>query len=350
MPKIVDVKSVFPRHYYDQDQIADVLQGFWPEKIGVVERFSKSSLVEKRHTAIPLEEYKNLKDFDSRNQIYEKVALSLIEDAVTKVLNANQINPQEIALIFSTTITGLSIPSLEARLMNKVQFSPNLKRLPIFGLGCLGGVAGVNRVYDYLKAYPKQAALHICVELCTLTFQFDDISMANLVATSLFGDGASACLIVGDEHPLANKAKLDILDVRSQFYPNSERIMGWDIRSTGFQIVLSGDVPQIVRENVPTNLQQFLSTHSKTISDLDFVIGHPGGPKVLAALEETLGQEKQYFKYSYESLKENGNMSSVSVMNVMEKTFLKEDLKNKTGLMMAMGPAFCSEYTLVKGI
>jgi alkylresorcinol/alkylpyrone synthase len=350
MPKIVDVKTVFPKNYYAQAEIAKELEKFWPEKALVVDRFSKTSLVEKRHTAIELKDYGALGDFEKRNQIYESVALDLLEQAITNLLQKYDLAPQGINLIFSTTITGLAIPSLDARLMNRLNFNENTKRTPIFGLGCLGGVAGVNRVSDYLKAYPKEAALHLCVELCTLTFQFDDISMANLVATSLFGDGASACLMVGDEHPLAHKAKLDIIDGQSQFYPQTERIMGWDIKSTGFQIVLSGDVPSIVKDNVPKNIESFISKHKLTLDDIEYMIGHPGGPKVLVALAESLGKPESFLKYSYESLKENGNMSSVSVMNVLEKTLEREKLKNRVSLMMAMGPAFCSEYTLVKGI
>jgi alkylresorcinol/alkylpyrone synthase len=258
------------------------------------------------------------------------------------------LRPDDISLIATTTVTGLAIPTLEARLMNKIAFKKNTKRLPIFGLGCLGGVAGINRVSDYLKGHPKEAALLLATELCSLTFQFQDKSVANLVGTSLFADGSAAVLILGDEHPLSSQGQFQVLSGESFFYPETERIMGWDIVSTGFQIVLSGDVPKIVVEHVKPNIGDFLSANKTTLSDIGFMVSHPGGPKVLDKISEISDRSPLEFKHSWESLAEKGNMSSVSVLHVLEKTIADKRNKNELGLMLAMGPAFCSEMALIK--
>jgi alkylresorcinol/alkylpyrone synthase len=233
--------------------------------------------------------------------------------------------------------------------MIKFEFSENTKRVPIFGLGCLGGVAGINRLNDYLKFRPKEAGLLLATELCTLTFQFHDKTVANLVGTSLFGDGAAALLMVGDDHPLAKDAIFEIIDGDSYFYPNTERIMGWDVIGSGFQIVLSGDVPNIVTTKISKNLNSFLMKTDKVLNDIKFMVSHPGGPKVLEALVDVTKKTKEHFQFSWDSLRDHGNMSSVSVLHVMEQTIEKTNLeKDSYGLMLAMGPAFCSELALIK--
>ncbi|MBC7713446.1 MAG: type III polyketide synthase [Rhizobacter sp.] len=348
MGAIHSVATSFPEIYASQEDIAKEIGSIWPDKQKHVEQFHSASKVQGRHLSIPLSEYKNLGDISDRSAKWLETALKLQTENIEKLLTKAGLTPQDINLIVSTTVTGLAIPTLEARLMNRLPFSPNTKRLPIFGLGCLGGVAGINRVNDYLKGHPKEAALLLATELCTLTFQFNDKSVANLVGTSLFADGAAAVLMVGDEHPLYKKSQFEILTGESFFYPDTERIMGWDIVSTGFQIVLSGDVPKIVVEQVKPNLDSFLSHNKITSSDVNFLVSHPGGPKVLDKLSEVSGKSPEDFRHSWNSLQEKGNMSSVSVLHVMEKTIQDNHKTNEIGLMLAMGPAFCSEMCLIK--
>lgn len=348
MPIIHSVKTCFPEIYESQEDITREIAAIWPDKLKHVEQFHKSSQVTGRHLSIPLSEYKNLGDIGDRSKKWLEVATDLQTKNITKLLTSAGLSPQDISLIATTTVTGLAIPTLEARLMNILPFKPNTKRLPIFGLGCLGGVACINRVSDYLLGHPKEAALLLATELCTLTFQFNDKSVANLVGTSLFADGAAAVLLLGDEHPLASKGQFKVLAGQSFFYPNTERIMGWDIVSSGFQIVLSGDVPKIVEEQVKPNLLEFLANNHMSISDVNFMVSHPGGPKVLEKLSEISGREAKDFQHSWNSLREKGNMSSVSVLHVMEKTIQDHRSPNELGLMMAMGPAFCSEMTIIK--
>lgn len=348
MSIIHSVTTSFPDSYVTQEEISREIGAIWPDKVKHVEQFHASSQVKGRHLSIPLADYKNLGDIGDRSKKWLEVAVELQTKNITKLLSEAGLLPKDISLIVSTTVTGLAIPTLEARLMNKLPFTPNTKRLPIFGLGCLGGVAGINRVADYLNGHPKEAALLLATELCSLTFQFSDKSVANLVGTSLFADGSAAVLMLGREHPLASQGQFKILDGQSFFYPDTERIMGWDIVSTGFQIVLSGDVPKIVVEQVKPNLQEFLANNKMASSDINFMISHPGGPKVLDKLSEVSGRKPEEFKHSWDSLREKGNMSSVSVLHVMEKTILDQRPSNEIGLMLAMGPAFCSEMTLIK--
>lgn len=348
MSAIYGVTTSFPEIYVSQEEIMKEIISIWPDKKSYVEQFHKSSQVNGRHLSIPLEHYKNLGDIGSRTTRWLEVALRLQTQNVQNLLSSAGLLPSDISLIATTTVTGLSIPTLEARLMNVLPFKEKTKRLPIFGLGCLGGVAGINRVNDYLKGHPKEAALLLASELCTLTFQFQDKSVANLVGTSLFSDGTAAVLMVGEEHPLYKKSQFKVLSGESYFYPNTERVMGWDIVSTGFQIVLSGDVPKIVEEKVKPNLEDFLLQNMLTGSDVNFMVSHPGGPKVLDKLCEISGKREEEFKHSWTSLREKGNMSSVSVLHVLEKTILDQRNVNETGLMVAMGPAFCSEMALIK--
>jgi alkylresorcinol/alkylpyrone synthase len=232
--------------------------------------------------------------------------------------------------------------------MNVIPFSPSTKRLPLFGLGCLAGVAGINRVADYLRGYPQEAALLLSTELSSLTLQLKDISAANLVSTGLFGDGAAAVLLVGDRHPLAPKAPLRIEEGRSTFFPDTERVMGWDVVDSGFKVVLDSKVPQVVLDHFPQAVEGLLQDHGLKKKDLRFFIAHPGGPKVLIAMEQSLGLGVGELKLSWESLKTHGNMSSASVLFVLNEALKNLPPPGAWGLMASMGPAFCAEITLLK--
>lgn len=348
MSAIHSVVTSFPKTYVSQKEIGAEIGNIWDDKRKHVDQFHTSSQVTGRHLTCPLEDYKNLGDIGERSRIWLEMAVELQTANINNLLEKAGLHPEDISLLVSTTVTGLAIPTLEARLMNKISFKPNTKRLPIFGLGCLGGVAGINRVHDYLLGHPKEAAILLATELCSLTFQFQDKSVANLVGTSLFADGAAAVLMVGSEHPKYSEGQFQILNGESFFYPETEKIMGWDIVPTGFQIVLSGDVPKIVVDKVKPNLETFLAGNKLTSSDINFMVSHPGGPKVLEKLSEVSGKDPDDFKHSWSSLREKGNMSSVSVLHVMEKTISDNRNKNELGLMLAMGPAFCSEMCLIK--
>jgi alkylresorcinol/alkylpyrone synthase len=221
--------------------------------------------------------------------------------------------------------------------------------VPIFGLGCLGGAAGIARSADYLQGHPDEASILLSIELCSLTIQRDDKSIANLISSGLFGDGAAAVLMVGEKHRLAREGQARVLDNRSVFFPNTEHIMGWDIIDSGFKILLSSDVTEIAETQLRPAIEDFLKGHGLGIGDITHWIAHPGGPKVIDAIEKGLGLKADALQVSRESLAEVGNISSTSVLLILEETLSRSRPAPGTyGLLLAMGPAFCAEFVLLR--
>ncbi|MGA1152167.1 MAG: type III polyketide synthase, partial [bacterium] len=260
-----------------------------------------------------------------------------------------QLAADQVQLLMSTTVTGIAVPSLEARLMNQLPFAPTTRRIPLFGLGCLAGTAGIARCADYLRAYPTHAALLLSVELCSLTLQKQDLSVANLIASGLFGDGAAAALLVGDEHPLASAAPVGVLDSCSVFFPDSEEVMGWEVSASGLKIVLSPGVPHYTREALPGPLKDFLAQHNLKLGEIRHWVSHPGGPKVIDALEEGLALPAGTLNRTRQSLAEIGNLSSTSVLIILEE-WLRDRIAEPGdwGMMLSMGPGFCAEAALLR--
>ncbi len=346
MARIVGVESVFPRNRYSQREIMDVIQAQWPEHAAVFDRLVGTSSVEHRSFVQPLDRYPKLGGFGERNAIYLEAMMELLEKAIRGLQSKTGFDWKDVRGIISTTITGIAVPSLDARLMNRLPLGRDLVRIPLFGLGCMGGVASLNRANDFLEAYPDRLALVLASEACSLTFQLNDSSMANFVATSLFGDGAAAVLLAGEDHPLARGAGIQIQAGASSFYPDSERVMGWDMVDSGFKIVLSGSVPDIVKKYVGDDVATFLHQQSLELAEIKNIVSHPGGPKVLQALSESLQQPNEAFKHSWDSLRDHGNLSSVSVLNVLQRSIEQKTLKPGPTLALAMGPAFNSEVSL----
>ena len=211
MPLIHSVQTSLAPNYYDQDALSNALLADWGERYFNPQRildFQRNVLVGGRHLAVPLERYDELKGLGDFNDAWLEAAVPMATEAVEQLLDNAGIEAAEVDTIVSTTVTGLAVPSLDARVMNRLPFRRDTRRTPLFGLGCLAGVAGINRVGDYLKGHPTHAAILISVELCSLTLQKQDLSVANIIASGLFGDGCAAVLMVGDEHPLAETAPL----------------------------------------------------------------------------------------------------------------------------------------------
>src|SRR5215211_6083315 len=259
MAHIVSAASAFPAYYYRQEEITAAMQKLWagrPSSLERLESFHQNMQVNGRYLALPLEEYLRPSGFRERNQAWIRIALDLGEKVVCELLEQANVSAEEIDQIAFTTITGIAAPSIDARLMNRIPFSPFLKRMPLFGLGCMGGAGGMARLADYLVGHPKEAALLLSVELCSLTIQHNDLSAENMVSTGLFGDGAAAILMVGTQHPLAVKDQPRVIATRSVFFPDTEHIMGWEIQDTGFKVVLNSDVARLVK----THLSPALNT------------------------------------------------------------------------------------------
>jgi alkylresorcinol/alkylpyrone synthase len=248
--------------------------------------------------------------------------------------------------VVSTTVTGAAVPSIEARIATEIGLRRDVRRVPLFGLGCVAGASGLARLHDLLRGDPKAVGVLLSVELCSLTVQRDDPSTANLVASGLFGDGAAAVVAVGDEHPGWGPT---IVDSRAHLYPDTQRAMGWDIGGSGLKIVLGAEVPDLVTEFLGEDVRQFLKAHDLDVGDVTAWVAHPGGPKVLDAMQEALDLTDGELDLTWRSLDRIGNLSSSSVLHVLRDTLDQRDpAPGSPGLLLAMGPGFCSELVLLR--
>lgn len=347
--KIAAVGRALPPHYYDQQALVAALQRRWADRyfnLERLERLHRNVLVGGRHLALPLEEYERLDTWGKANDAWIRVAQEVGGEAVLDGLARAGLSTADVDALIFVTVTGVATPSIDARLMNRLGLPPRVKRMPIFGLGCVAGAAGIARAADYVRAYPDQVAVLLSVELCSLTLQAEDLSIPNLIATGLFGDGAAAAMVVGDDRPADGP---EIVATRSIFYPDSEQVMGWDISHDGFKIVLSADVPQVVRDFLRRDVDAFLADHGLTRADISSWVCHPGGPKVLEAMQESLELPEGALDVTWRSLQEVGNLSSTSVLLVLADTLENHrPPPGSWGMITAMGPGFCSELVLLR--
>lgn len=347
--RIASVGTAVPSHFYDQETLLEAFKSRWATRyfnLDRLEQLHRNVLVGGRHLALPLADYETLTGFGEANDAWIRVGLEVGEGALLGALRGAGLTVQDVGALFTVSVTGIATPSLDARLVNRVGLSPHVRRIPIFGLGCVAGAAGIARAGDYVKAYPDQVAVLLSVELCSLTVQRQDLSVANLIATGLFGDGAAAVVVVGSERPERGPR---IVASRSVFYADTEDVMGWRISEEGFRVVLSAEVPRMVREHLRRDVDAFLADHRLTRAEIQSWVCHPGGPRVLEALAETLELEPQALALTWESLRRKGNLSSASVLMVLGQTLEAERPPSGAyGLVLAMGPGFCSELVLLQ--
>lgn len=326
-------------------------RAFWGRRhhnLARLEQLHRSGLVGGRYLSLPMEEYPALERWGQANDAWIRVARQVGAQAVRDALDRAQLDVEQIGAFFFVTVTGVATPSIEARLMNDLRLPVHVKRVPIFGLGCVAGAAGVSRAADYVRAFPDQAAILLSVELCSLTVQREDLSIPNLISTGLFGDGA-ACAVVAGAELAAGRDGPEVVATRSVFYPDTERVMGWDISERGFGIVLSAEVPEVVKRYMRGDVDRFLTDHELGIGDIQSWVCHPGGPKVLTAFQEAFDLPEDALGVTWRSLREVGNLSSSSVLLVLRDTMADHrPPKGSYGLMLAMGPGFCSELVLLR--
>lgn len=348
-PRIASVARVLPPHYADQESLIAAFRKLWAAAHFNVERLEdlhRSVMVKGRYLALPLQDYYALETFAARNDAWIKCATELAEKAAREALVRAGLQPKDVDHVFFVTVTGIATPSIDARLVNRLGLRPDVKRTPIFGLGCVAGAAGLARASDYLRAFPNETALFISVELCSLTLQRDDFSVANIIASGLFGDGAAAVVLRGGKTDATGP---QVIATESVFYPDSERIMGWDVVGGGFKVVLSAKVPNLVAANVQQNVDGFLVKHGTERARIKHWIAHTGGPKVLTAFESALELPENALERSWRSLSDVGNLSSASVLFVLGEFFEERAARpDDLGVLMAMGPGFCAELVLLR--
>ena len=357
MPKILSVSTVLPPHEVKQEQAVELTRALFSRRFKDIERLLKvfqNGDIEKRDVCMPLEWYGQPHDFEERNTLYIQHAIDLGVEAVQSCLQNTEtllevVDPTEIDAIFFISSTGIATPSIEARIMNQIPFRDDTKRIPIWGLGCAGGAAGVSRAFEYCKAFPKSNVLVLSLEFCSLTFQKDDYSKSNLVGVSLFSDGVACALIAGDQSEIAvNKPVPSIMVTTSKLMPESEDVMGWDIKNNGLYVVFSKSIPSIITNWLGPFVHEFLGAYNLNKDDITHFVAHPGGKKVLKAYEDALGFDSTKTDISRDVLRNHGNMSSPTVLYVLKQFMESSPEAGDYGLMAALGPGFCGELLLLK--
>jgi alkylresorcinol/alkylpyrone synthase len=353
MARIASVSTALPAHAYAQSVITDAIAPMItadPGRQAVLRRMHAASGVQTRHLVMPIESYRDPQSFTQSNDLFIDVAARLAEEALRDALDTAGLRASDIDYVMFTSVTGISAPSIDGLLVARLGLRSDVRRVPMFGLGCVAGASGIARINDYLVGHPNDVAVLLSVELCSLTFQRDDDSMANIVATGLFGDGAAAVVMVGDERagrmPVTGP---DVVDSRSQLYPDTEEVLGFNASTTGFRIVLTAEVAGVIESNFGADVAGFLSANGRTLADMAGFVAHPGGPRVLEAFHAALGLADGALDNSWRSLAEVGNLSSASVLHILSSELEAGARPPGTEqLMFALGPGISAELVLLR--
>ncbi len=352
MPSVLSIATATPEYVYTQQETQAFVQSFFKEHVPNLDRLLKvfdHGQIERRYLSAPLEWFENKPSFQERNKRYIETAVMLGSAVIGKCLSSDvflnrRIGIEEIDAIFFVSTTGLATPSIDVRLINKLGFRKNVKRMPLWGLGCAGGTAGLARASEYCKAYPEDAVLLICLECCSLAFQSSNHSKSQLVGTSLFADGAACVCVIGDQSPLGKAhqkpAKLTLGGSASLILPDSEEVMGWEVKDDGLHVVFSKSIPILVKTWLKKAVDDW---RGDGVPLPQHFIAHPGGKKVLDALEDAFQLGSEQLSASRSTLSSYGNMSSPTVLFVLEKVMAQNGQERSDGLMMSMGPGFCAE-------
>ena len=344
-PKVLSVATALPPHRIGQEEAKAFARGMFSRRDGDFERLLPifdNVNVDNRYFCVPVEWFERDHGFPEKNALYVEHALELSEKAARRALDRVGAGPEDVGAIFFVSTTGISTPSLDAKLIFRLGLSEHTRRVPIWGLGCSAGAAGIARAAEHARLYPEKLVLLVAVELSGLTFQRGDRSKSNLIATSLFADGAAAVL-------LGDSKGLEVLGSYSTTWPGTEDVMGWDLVDAGLKVQLSKSVPTIVQAKFRDNLEEACASLNLDFGALRHFVLHPGGSKVLDAFEEVLGMEAGGLTTSRDVLRDCGNMSSVTVLFILER-FLesREFAKGDLGVLSAMGPGFSAEHVFFR--
>ncbi|GAA3382894.1 type III polyketide synthase [Cryptosporangium minutisporangium] len=351
MTQLAAVLGVLPDHRYPQPELTDLVAeacGLDAGQRRFLERVHGGAGVQTRHLVLPIEQYRTLRDFGAANDAFLTGAVDLGSRAILGALAQAGLTVEDVDVILAVTSTGLAIPSLDARIAEHIGLRPDVKRTPVVGLGCAAGAVGISRLHDYLRGWPDQVAVLVTMELCSLTVQYDDRSPTNLVASGLFGDGAAAVVAVGSERATATSGP-QVIATRSILYPGTLRTMGFDVGPGGLKVVLGTEVPALAEKHLRVGVDDFLAAHGLTRKDITTWVSHPGGPKVLEAIESGLELPEGALGASWSSLRRIGNISSASVLHILQDTLADRPPERGTpGMLIAMGPGFSAELVLLQ--
>ncbi|MBU9710689.1 type III polyketide synthase [Evansella tamaricis] len=360
MPAVVSVSTETPPFTITQKETEHIVRELFRDSFPDIDRLMKifdNGQIEQRNFVVPKEWFQTNHPFQEKNNLYISESVRLGKKAITNCLTKDShlstpIRENEIEAIFYVSSSGLATPTIESRIMNELPFSQHTKRIPIWGLGCAGGAAGIGRAYEYCLAYPNAKVLVLCSELCSLTFQRNDIRKSNLIGSSLFADGVACALVVGNEvlekEPLITSPVPYIKGTQSTLMPNSEDVMGWEVTNDGLRVIFSKDIPSIIKDWLKPNVEEFLIQHALTLTDINYFVAHPGGKKVLEAYEESLGFSREMTSIPRNVLKKNGNMSSPTVLYVLKEFMDLHTEDYHKGILTALGPGFSSELILLE--
>jgi len=353
-PRILAVRSALPDNQCVQSEFTNAFATrgrVSPAERVLMERLHAAAEVTTRHTALPLAECGVLLGAEAVNDRYINEATMLGERALSRALDAAGISAADLDLLIVTSVTGVAVPSLDARLIPRLGLRRDIKRLPIFGLGCVAGAAALGRLHDYLLGWPGHTAALLAVELCSLNWPTSGITPADMVAAGLFGDGAAAVIARGGRPAADGDAAPgpELIASRSAVYPDSGDALGWRLSADCFRIVLTTELPAVVERGIADSVTGFLAEHDLGIDDIASWICHPGGPKVIDAVQRALKLPDSAVAASRRSLAEVGNMSSVSVLHILEMiSDTERPPPGSPGLMIGLGPGVSAELVLLR--
>lgn len=358
MTYICSVGQGIPEHVVSQEQVKTLIQDIFPfteRKISKLLPIFDNAQIKKRQLVVGEEWFKEDHTFEEKNEKYQtyalKYSLEAIDDCLLNEELMQAIPYKAIDMIAFVSSTGMATPSLDAYILNERPFREDVVRMPLWGLGCGGGASGIGRAAEWLKAHPEKSALVICCELCSLTFQKDDLKMSNVVGTALFGDGVAAVLLLGEKSPYMTYRKRvvpKVTHMSSYTKKGSLDIMGWDITNRGFEVIFSKNIPKLVHSIWKDHLYTFLKEANVQQSDIHSLIAHPGGRKVLEAMRQTLHISKEKLVHSYDVLANHGNMSSATVLYVLKEWLNERVQRKEKSILSSLGPGFSSELLLLE--
>ena len=338
-PALAALATAVPRHVLCQEDVMAAGRHLFQADFRDLDRLLsvyQHAGIDRRYSCVPLDWYLSEHSFGERNALYLDHAVTLLTEAATESLSTAGLAPADIDIIVAVSTSGIATPSLDALLMETMPFRRDVMRLPIFGLGCAGGVVGLARAAAMARAHPGARVLYLCVELCGLTFRHLDRSKSNFIATALFGDGAAAAVVSTDIDGLA------MTGWGEHTWPQSLDIMGWNVVDDGFGVLFSRDIPSMVRQEFRPVAEAYLERHAIGVDDIDAFLCHPGGAKVVTALEEALDLDPDALALSREILRDYGNMSAATVLFVLARA-LEQEARGRW-LLSSLGPGFTAGF------